>query len=142
MKYLIIIIGLLIISCKGDVRINLDALKKKRYTFSELPNQVKEIIENEIDEMDKAEYDYFTSIDSNLDLKYERSGGGKNWIEDINNNYHYFIINGKEMKLRGNQGDPFILHDSILYYTTELNFFKERYKETSYIGIDLKRQLK
>lgn len=99
---------IIFVSCQSDGRIDLDDLKKKGYSFSELPNEVKEIIESDINEIAKADYDYHTSTDSKLYLKYERAGGGKTWIEDINNNYHYFKINSKDFKLRGNQGDPFI----------------------------------
>lgn len=63
MKPLCIIIFLLIISvsCQSDERIDLDDVKKKGYSFSELPNEVKVIIESDLNEIDKADYDYHTS---------------------------------------------------------------------------------
>lgn len=142
MKRLLIILSFLIISCQGDERIDLDDLKKKGYRFSELPREVKELIESEIEEIAKVDYTYHASTDSKLTMNYERTGGGKTWLEDINNNYHIFRINGKDYKLRGNQGDLFIIHDSVLFYTTELNFSQERYKNAHYIGIDLSEYLK
>jgi hypothetical protein len=142
MKNLLLILSLFIISCKSDGRIDLDDLRKSNYKFSELPHEVKEHIESDIIEIAKVEYDYHMSTNNKLTFEYDRTGGGKTWMEDINNNYHIFRINGQEYKLKGNLGDPFIIHDSALYYTTELNLFQERYMDAHYIGIDLSEHLK
>ena len=54
---------------------------------------------------------------------------------------HHFVINDKEFKLGANQGDPFILRNKKLYYTTELNLADYNYEKAKYIEIDLTEYL-
>jgi hypothetical protein len=136
-KFCLIICCLLFVSCQRDSTIDLDKAKKQRFGFAELPTPVKEEIEQNIAEIANSEFDYNVSLNDEFALSYIRIGGGETWLDDIQRNYHILLINEKVMKLRGNQGDPFIIYDSVLYYTEELNFMDERYKTAAYIGVDL-----
>lgn len=133
---------LLLFSCKSDGAKDLDKAQKQRFSFAELPVPVREHIENYIARIDKAEDRVAFSLDEDIKLKYSRIGGGENWLEDIQNNFHVFTVNGVVMKLKGNQGAPYIIYDSVLYYTKELNFLEDRYKTAVYIGVDLTPFLK
>lgn len=134
-------LSLIILNCSSEKHLDLDALNKKEYSFKSLPDELRNFVEANIEEIEK-ESDFYAALDSNLNMNYKRSGSGRNWLDEIKNNFHYFKINGSDMKLRGNQGEPFIIFDSILYYTTELNSFKDKFREAKYVGIDLRKSLK
>ena len=50
-------------------------------------------------------------------------------------------INNKEFKLGANQGDPFVLLNKKLYYTTELNLADYNFERAIYIEVDLTEYL-
>jgi hypothetical protein len=81
------------------------------------------------------------STDKRFEFIHEWEGvtGGLSWF--YANHLHHFYVNGQHFSMGANQGDPFILHDKKLYYTTELNLGDYNYKNARYIVVDLKEHL-
>ena len=55
--------------------------------------------------------------------------------------HHYYVINGMEFKLGANQGDPCLLRNKKLYYSTELNLAEYIFEKAKFIEIDLTEYL-
>ncbi|WP_439483385.1 hypothetical protein [Cyclobacterium plantarum] len=130
---LMLISILTIASCGGEI--NLDEKKKTQLTFKQLPSQLKEIYGTKFRTINDSIDYYVYSLDKNVELSHYWTGMNKQLL--IKGFNHHFVINGKEFKLGANQGDPFILWNKKLYYTTELNLDKHNFDKARYIEIDL-----
>jgi hypothetical protein len=133
-------VTILLSSCSEGV-IDLDDKQKQSLKFDQLPPTVQLLIETNLDNIKKSKGDFFTCSDSTIVFQYGSGGAGKGWLQQINSNQHHFFIDGWHFVMRGNQGAPFILDNSQLYYNDELNLFVEKYKECNYFKIDLSNDI-
>ena len=124
-------------SCGGEI--DLDQKKKTELTFDQLPTELKEIYGTNFRvENDTTDY-YVYSLDKKYELTHYWTGMNKQLLTKGFN--HHFVINGKEFKLRANQGDPFVLQNKKLYYSTELNLSEYNFEKAKFIEIDLTEYL-
>ena len=134
---LILISILTLTSCGREI--NLDKKKKNELTFDQLPVKLKEIYGTKFRiENDSIDY-YVYSLDKNYELTHYWTGMNKQLLTKGFN--HHFVINEKEFKLGANQGDPFVLLNKKIYYTTELNLANYNFKKAKFIEIDLTEYL-
>ena len=114
-------------------------MESSNLSFNELPMDLKAIYR----ESAKVEKDSFyyevISLDSKNEFSHYWTGIDNQLLTKGHN--HHFIINGKEFKLRANQGDPFVLRNDKLYYTEELNLDSKNFEKATYIEIDLAEYL-
>ncbi len=134
---LILISIFALISCSREI--NLDNKSKTLLTFNELPNDLKKIYGTNFRVANDTTDYYALSLDKNYNLIHYWTGMHKQLLTKGFN--HYFIINGKKFKLSANQGDPFVLLNKKLYYSTELNLTQYNYKQTTFIEINLAEYL-
>jgi len=128
---------LTLISCSEEI--NLDKVNKTELTFDQLPEELKEIYGTTFRVANDSIDYYVISLDKNYDLTHYWTGMNKQLLTQGFN--HHFIINGKEFKLAANQGDPFVLWDKKLYYSTELNLAQNNFEQAKFIEIDLTENL-
>ena len=108
-------------------------------TFEQLPEKLKEIYGTRF-RVENDSIDYFVySLDKNYELTHYWTGMNKQLLTKGFN--HHFDINGGKFKLGANQGDPFVLLNKRIYYTTELNLAKYNFEKAKFIEIDLKEYL-
>ena len=135
--HLIFIALLTLTSCSSEI--DLDKKKKIVLEFEQLPTDLKELYRTKHKTInDTTEY-YIFSLDKDYTLTHYWTGMNKQLLRKGFN--HHFVINDKEFKLGANQGDPFILRNKKLYYTTELNLADYNYEKAKYIEIDLTEYL-
>lgn len=140
MKHIILILisTLTFIACGREI--DLDKEKKKELTYEQLPYELQEIYSSKFP-IDNDSTDYFVlSLDNNYKLTHYWTGMHKQMLTKGFN--HHFVINAKEFKLGANQGDPFVLRNKKIYYTTELNLAEYNFKQAKYIEIDLTEYLR
>ena len=124
-------------SCGGEI--SLDEKKKNELTFEQLPEKLKVIYGTRF-RVENDSIDYFVySLDKNYELTHYWTGMNKQLLTKGFN--HHFDINGGKFKLGANQGDPFVLLNKRIYYTTELNLAKYNFEKAKFIEIDLKEYL-
>jgi hypothetical protein len=134
---LILISILTLSSCGGEI--DLDKKKKTELTFDQLPAELKEIYGTNF-RVANDTTDYFVySLDKNYELTHYWTGMNKQLLTKGFN--HHFVIKGKEFKLGANQGDPFVLRNKKLYYSTELNLAEYNFEKAKFIEIDLTEYL-
>ncbi|MDO1502159.1 hypothetical protein Q2T40_18645 [Winogradskyella maritima] len=132
-----ILLSLILTSCGQEI--DLDKENKTELGFNQLPEELKEIYSTKFSlRRDTVDY-YIYSLDTDYELSHYWSGMNNDLISKGFN--HHFTINQKEFKLGANQGDPFVLKDKKLYYTTELNLDSINFTNATYIVIDLKNHL-
>ena len=134
---LILISILTLSSCGGEI--DLDKKKKTELTFDKLPTELKEIYGTDFRVANDTTDYYVYSLDKNYELTHYWTGMNKQLLTKGFN--HHFVINGKEFKLGANQGDPFVLWNKKLYYSTELNLAEYNFKKAKFIEIDLTEYL-
>ncbi|MAW95009.1 MULTISPECIES: hypothetical protein [unclassified Leeuwenhoekiella] len=128
---------LTLISCSDEI--DLDKEIKTEFTFDQLPEELKEIYGSNFPiRNDSIDY-YVFSLDKDYNLNHYWTGMNKQLLTKGFN--HHFVINGKEFKLGANQGDPFVLWDKKLYYSTELNLAQNNFTQAKFIEIDLTEHL-
>lgn len=116
---------------------SLDKQNKKELKFDELSPPLQEIYSSSTK---NHTTDYLVySLDENFKFSHYWTGAGNKLLTKGFN--HHFEINGKKFKLSANQGDPFVLDNMKLYYTTELNPYLSNVQEATFIEIDLKKYL-
>lgn len=124
-------------ACRGEV--NLDNVNKTELNFDQLAPQLRKIYGTYFSsENDSIDY-YVLSLDNNYELSHYWTGMNKQLLTKGFN--HHFVINTKEFKLSANQGDPFVLFNKKLYFSTELNLAEYNFKEAKFIEIDLSKYL-
>tara|TARA_R110002051_G_scaffold155492_2_gene227539 strand:- start:914 stop:1339 length:426 start_codon:yes stop_codon:yes gene_type:complete len=134
---LLLISILILTSCGGEI--SLDEKKKNELTFEQLPEKLKEIYGTKF-RVENDSIDYFVySLDKNYELTHYWTGMNKQLLTKGFN--HHFEINEKKFKLGANQGDPFVLLNKKIYYTTELNLAKYNFEKSKFIEIDLTQYL-
>ena len=134
---LILISILTLSSCSGEI--DLDKKKKTELNFDQLTSELKNIYGTKFpNRNDSIDY-YVFSLDKNYELTHNWTGMHKQLLTKGFN--HHFVINGKEFKLGANQGDPFVLQNKKLYYSTELNLTDYNYEKAKFIEIDLTEYL-
>ena len=139
MKNLIILlISILTLNSCGK-EIDLDKMKKKELNFEELNFKLKDIYSSNFNSPNDSIDYYIFSLDKNYELTHYWTGMNKQLLTKGFN--HHFVINGKEFKLGANQGDPFVLLNKRIYYTTELNLSKNNFEKAKFTEIDLKEYL-
>lgn len=130
---LILISILTLTSCGGEI--DLDKKKKTELTFDQLPSEVKKIYGTKFRiENDSTDF-YVYSLDKNYELTHYWTGMNNQLLTKGFN--HHFVINGMEFKLGANQGDPFVLWNKKLFYSTELNLAEYNFEKAKFIEIDL-----
>ena len=134
---LILISILTLSSCSGET--DLDKKKKTELTFDQLPAELKEIYGTNFRVANDTTDYYVYSLDKNYELTHYWTGMNKQLLTKGFN--HHFVINGKEFKLGANQGDPFVLRNKKLYYSTELNLAEYNFEKAKFIEIDLTEYL-
>ena len=134
---LILISILTLSSCGGEI--DLDSKKKTELTFDQLPAELKEIYGTKFRVANNTTDYYVYSLDKNYELTHYWTGMNKQLLTKGFN--HHFVINGKEFKLGANQGDPFVLRNKKLYYSTELNLAEYNFEKAKFIEIDLTEYL-
>ena len=134
---LILISILTLSSCGGEI--DLDSKKKTELTFDQLPAELKEIYGTNFRVANDTTDYYVYSLDKNYELTHYWTGMNKQLLTKGFN--HHFVINGKEFKLGANQGDPFVLRNKKLYYSTELNLAEYNFEKAKFIEIDLTEYL-
>ncbi len=121
--HIVLIIGVLT-SCK----LGWTSLENKKYNtptetkaFANLPETTQEFIKSKI----KAG-NYHTAFSNDPDYKIERyflvSADYEGW--PLRKTGHYIEMSGKKYFLNYQKGEPIIISDGMLYYTTELNLGK------------------
>ena len=134
---LILISILVLTSCSEEI--SLDEKKKNELTFQQLPEKLKAIYGTKFS-VENDSIDYFVySLDKNYELTHYWTGMNKQLLTKGFN--HHFEINEKKFKLGANQGDPFVLLNKKIYYTTELNLAKYNFEKAKFIEIDLTQDL-
>ena len=134
---LILITLLTLTSCTSEI--DLDKIKRTEFTFDQLPTDLKEIYSTEHKTANDTTDYYVFSLDENYPLTHYWTGMNKQLLTKGFN--HHFIINTKKFKLGANQGDPFVLRNKKLYFSTELNLADYNFKNAKYIEIDLTEYL-
>ncbi len=134
---LILISILTLSSCGGEI--DLDSKKKTELTFDQLPAELKEIYGTNFRVANDTTDYYVYSLNKNYELTHYWTGMNKQLLTKGFN--HHFVINGKEFKLGANQGDPFVLRNKKLYYSTELNLAEYNFEKAKFIEIDLTEYL-
>lgn len=116
---------------------DLDKLEKISLKYLELPKKVKTSYGQYA--LSNHELDTLINFNSKLSIKMYHTSFDENFIELIGKGFiHIFTINDIYLlKLKANQGDPFIFYDNSFFYTEELNLAKYNYKESIYRKIDL-----
>lgn len=132
-KYFLLLFSICFASC-GEKVFDLDKNGIKRITYEELPNEVKSFIDNNIDSIAGSNQDIHFSTDQSIEFTYGRGGASDNWISEVNSNYHHFFIDGVHYRMRGNKGQPFILHQGFLYFG-DLNIYKDDFKTRPYFKV-------
>lgn len=135
---ILILISILTLSSCGG-KIDLDSKKKTELTFDQLPAELKEIYGTNFRVANDTTDYYVYSLDKNYELTHYWTGMNKQLLTKGFN--HHFVINGKEFKLVANQGDPFVLRNKKLYYSTELNLAEYNFEKAKFIEIDLTEYL-
>ena len=131
------ILAFFIFSCQSEI--DLDKLEKHELSFHELPDELKPIYSSQkIVANDTFDYEVI-SLDSNIVVTHKWSGLNKQILTEGHN--HHFTIDNHQFRLRANQGDPFVLLNGRLYYTSELNLDQHNYPEAKYFEIDLNEYL-
>ena len=126
-KIYILVFATLLVAC-GLGETDLDNLKKETMTFDNLPDTVRTIYKADANTRKTEFSDIVLSTDNDYTISLEHSGMDDGfWTLMTRGFKHHFYINEKHFSLQANQGDPFILHNSELYYTTELNLADYNY---------------
>ena len=134
---LILISILTLTSCGGEI--DLDKKEKNILNYEQLPVELKKIYSMNFNSPNDSVDYYIFSLDKNYELNHYWTGMHKQLLTKGFN--HHLIINKKEFKLGANQGDPFVLRNKKLYYTTELNLDKNNFEKAEFIEIDLTKYL-
>lgn len=122
---------------------SLDDVQKRRVSFDSLPDTVKVIYQDQLNQTNSFSDYCVISTDKSIDFRHEHTGMDNGVFTALFRGFnHHFYVNGKHFKLQANKGDPFILYDKKLYYTLELNLADYNYKTATYIEVDLKEYLK
>lgn len=133
--FFLLILAVGLVSC-GEKVFDLEERNIKRIAYHELPDEVKQYIDDNIDEIVRSNGevydDLYHSTDPSIVFTYGKSGRSDNWINEVSSNYHHFFIDGVHYRMRGNRGHPFILHERILCFG-DLNLYKDDYKTRSYL---------
>lgn len=124
-------------SCSREIK--LDEKRKTELTFEQLPSDLKEIYGSKFKNTNDTIDYYVYSLDKNYELTHYWTGMNKQLL--IKGFNHHFEINGNEFKIGANKGDPFVLRNKKLYYTTELNLTDSNFEKAKYIEIDLSEYL-
>ena len=136
-RMLILISLLTLFSCGGEI--DLDKKKKTELTFDKLPAELKVIYGSNFRVTNDTTDYHVYSLDKNYELTHYWTGMNKQLLTKGFN--HHFEINGIEFKLAANQGDPFVLLNKKLYYSTELNLAEYNFEKVTFIEIDLTEYL-
>ena len=128
---------LILTSCSGEI--DLGKKEKIELTFEQLPPDLKEIYGTKFHTTKDTFYYYVYSLDRDYKLTHYWTGMNNQLLTKGFN--HHFVINDKEFKLRANKGDPFVLRNKKLYYTTELNLDEHNFEKSNFIEIDLREYL-
>jgi hypothetical protein len=134
---LILISILTLTSCGGEI--DLDEKEKIELTFDQLPDDLKKIYGTNFQVANDTTDYYVYSLDKNFELTHYWTGMHKQLLTKGFN--HHFVINGKEFKLGANQGDPFVLRNKKLYYSTELNLADYNFEKAKFVEINLAEYL-
>lgn len=106
-------------------------------SYVELPNEVKTLLDEKIKEVVESYDDLAYSTSEAVTFRHYRKETDS-WLEEVNNNDDYFVIDGKIYRKQGNNGDPYIYHKGSIYYC-EYNLNLENYKSKEYYRISLDR---
>ena len=141
---LFILVSFIFINCKreSDKILRLDNLNHESLSYDDLPNDIRLVYEEAavtesskktlVNFMNKYEIDLHTVTFSESHLKVLFNGYN-----------HDFIVNRSYiLKLKANQGDPFVFYNNSFYYTEELNLRHSNYKQSKYIKINLDKFFK
>lgn len=104
--------------------------------FKELPLPVQEVMDKNIAEIAHSNRVLAFCLDSFSQVYYGPAGRGKNWLNEVSNNYYHLFVDGIHYRLTGNNGPVFILYNGAVY-TGELNILEDDYKQKRYFRIEL-----
>jgi len=140
MKYIYITIILLLFSlifssCSKE-GIDISNNNLTVLSYNELPNTVRVLLDNKINEVIKSNEKHAYSTNKKITFEHYRKNIKKNWLKEVNNNDDYFRINSKVYRLKGNNGSIFILHKGNIYYS-ERNVYLDEYKNQEYYQLSL-----
>ena len=133
MKNVILILITLLTLTSCSSKIDLDEKKKTQLTFEQLPDDLKEIYKTKHKIANDTTDYYIYSLDKGFTLTHYWTGMDNQLLTKGFN--HHFVINDKEFKLGANQGDPFVLRNKKLYYTTELNLADYNFEKAKYMEL-------
>jgi len=130
--YFFLVLPVALAAC-GEKVIDLDKKGIQTTTYQALPQEVQSFIDTHVDSiaMDK---DIYFSTDPAVKFTYAHSSvPTTGWMDDNRANYHHFFIDGLHCRMSGTRGQPFILHDKVIYFC-DLNLQKDNYKTRPYFS--------
>ena len=138
---LLIIVSFILVNCRreSDKILRLDDLTHESLSYNDLPKNIGLIYK------EAAALEYSSSRDTLINFMNDYQIGlykvtfTESHLKVLFNGYnHNFVINDSYvLKLKANQGDPFIFDNNSFYYTEELYLRDTNYKKSKYIRIDL-----
>ena len=133
-KYLLLVLSISLVAC-GEKIIDLDKKGIETTTYEALPQAVQSFIDAHIDSI-AVDKDIYFSTDPAVKFTYAHSSvPTTGWMDDNRANYHHFFIDGLHCRMRGDRGQPFILHDSVIYFC-DVNLPKDSYKTRPYFKVE------
>ncbi|SHG48546.1 hypothetical protein SAMN04488109_0477 [Chryseolinea serpens] len=134
-KYLFLVLPIALAAC-GEKIIDLDKKNPQEITYEALPNEVRTFIDEHIDSTSSPGREMYFSTNPSVVFTYARSGVlNTGWMDDANTTYHHFFIDGVHFRMKGNKGQPFILHDGAIYFC-DLDLHKDSYKTRPYFKVE------
>ena len=133
-KYLFLVLSISLVAC-GEKVIDLDKKGIQTTTYQALPQEVQSFIDAHIDSI-TVDKDIYFSTDPAVKFTYAHSSvPSTGWMDDNRANYHHFFIDGLHCRMSGTRGQPFILHDKVIYFC-DLNLLKDNYKTHPYFKVE------
>ncbi|CAA0159557.1 hypothetical protein TFA04_400002 [Tenacibaculum maritimum] len=133
--FCLIILIFLFQSCYYKEGTDISKHKVVSLSYAELPNEVRDLLDEKIKEIVDSYNRLAYSLDKSVVFKYYRKKSD-NWLEEVNNNDDYFLINDKIYRKNGNNGDPYIYYRDNIYYC-EYNLSLQNYKDKKYYVVPI-----
>lgn len=124
-----------LVSCVDKEGVDISSYPTATMSYSELPREVRTLLDEKIEEIVKSYDDLAYSTNEAIVFRHYRKKTNS-WLEEVNNNDDYFLIDGKTYRKQGNNGDPYIYHEGNIYYC-EYNLTVKNYKNKEYYKISL-----
>jgi len=136
-RHFLLILPVALAACGGEKIVDLDKRGIETTTYQALPKAVQSFIENHIDSIAAGKDDIYFSTDPTINFTYAHSGiPSTGWMDENGSNYHHFFIDGLHCRMRGDRGQPFILHERVIYFC-DFGLHRNNYQASPYFKVSI-----